>query len=176
MFESVKHGIHTEDYISTYKKYFLWFFSCWYAVLQYKCAMELNRINNANSFTYFPINYLHIHLISRYQSTAKYFEIRSTSVQLCCLSRIQTLEVAAVIQITSCQKVEKQKVQKCLLHTRAAIFPCCHGNVMKWCNYVTWTSLKSCKPRDEAMMKPATQSHLPTTTKKIILVSKTLQL
>ena len=30
-----------------------------------------------------------------------------------------------------------------LLHTRAAIFPCCHGNVMKWRNYATWTSSKS---------------------------------
>ena len=29
-----------------------------------------------------------------------------------------------------------------LLHTRAAISPCCHGNVMKWRNYATWTSSK----------------------------------
>ena len=30
-----------------------------------------------------------------------------------------------------------------LLHKTAAIFPCCHGNVMKWRNYATWTSSKS---------------------------------
>ena len=58
------------------------------------------------------------------------------------------------------------------LHTRAAIFPCCHGNIMNWRNYRTWTSSKSCKPCDEAMMKPANLSHLPTKQS----VSKTLQL
>ena len=30
-----------------------------------------------------------------------------------------------------------------LLHTRA-ISPCCHGNVMNWCNYESLTSSKSC--------------------------------
>ena len=31
-----------------------------------------------------------------------------------------------------------------LLHERPAISPCCHGNVMKWRNYTTWTSSKGC--------------------------------
>ena len=49
-----------------------------------------------------------------------------------------------------------------LLHTRAAIYPCCHRKVIRCRNYLMWTSSKSCKPRDEAMMKPGNQSHLPT--------------